>query len=84
MNMKASTLISIILAVLAVAFSVLWFTTNISKSKLQQQHDSLQTSFESATNTINEIQANLDSIEVGISGQLFTKEIGRASCRERV
>jgi uncharacterized coiled-coil protein SlyX len=70
--MKASTLISIILAVLAIAFSVLWFTTQVSKTKLQKQHDSLSTSFESATNTINEIQANLDSIEVGISGQLFT------------
>jgi len=70
--MKASTWISIILAVIALAFSVLWFTTNSRNTKLAKQNDSIRTSFENATGTINEIQANLDSIEGGLSGQLFT------------
>lgn len=72
--MKASTLISIILAILALVFSVLWFTTNMSKSKLKKQNESLTSSFESATSTINEIQANLDSIESGLGGQLFSSK----------
>jgi len=70
--MKASTWVSIFLAVIAVAFSALWFTSNTQKVKLNKQLDSLRTSFEFATETINDIQTNLDSIETGLSGQLFS------------
>lgn len=70
--MKISTVISIILAVAAIALGVLWFTANSAKLKLTQQNDSIKTSFENATSTINEIQASLDSIESGISGQLLS------------
>ncbi len=70
--MKISTLISIVLAVIAIAVSVLWFTTNTKNAKLTEQNDSIRTSFDNATKTINEIQTNLDSIETGLSGQLFS------------
>lgn len=70
--MKISTLISIVLAVIAIAFSVLWFTTNSKNVKLSEQNDSIRTSFDNATRTINEIQTNLDSIETGLSGQLLS------------
>ncbi|MFO7659824.1 MAG: hypothetical protein R6V77_02825 [Candidatus Cloacimonadaceae bacterium] len=70
--MKTSTWISVILAVIAFVFSVLWFTTNTKKVNLAKQMDSLKTSFEFATETINDIQTNLDSIEIGLSGQLFS------------
>jgi len=70
--MKISTVISIILAVIAVALGVLWFTTNSAKMKLTAQNDSIKTSFDNATTTINEIQASLDSIESGLSGQLLS------------
>ncbi len=70
--MKTSTWVSVILAVIALVFSVLWFTTNIQKVNLSKQMDSLKTSFEFATETINDIQTNLDSIEIGLSGQLFS------------
>lgn len=70
--MKTSSWVSIILAVIAVIFSVLWFTSNTKKVRLAKQIDSLRTSFEFATDTINDIQTNLDSIEIGLSGQLFS------------
>jgi hypothetical protein len=70
--MKVSTVISIILAVAALGLGVLYFTANNAKTKLAEQNDSIKTSFENATSTINEIQANLDSIQSGISGQLFS------------
>lgn len=70
--MKTSTWVSVILAVIALVFSVLWFTTNTKKVSLAKQMDSLKTSFEFATETINDIQTNLDSIEIGLSGQLFS------------
>jgi len=79
--MKGSTWVSIILAVVIIVLGVIWFTTN---SKLARERDSLKTSFENATNTINEIQGNLDEIESGLSGQLLTGgELPRDSADRR-
>jgi uncharacterized protein (DUF3084 family) len=72
--MKASTVIIIILAVIAVGVTVLWFTANSAKMQVTKQNDSIQTAFESALNTITEIQASLDSIDVRMEGKLLTKE----------
>jgi uncharacterized coiled-coil protein SlyX len=70
--MKGSNWVSIILVVLVIGLGVLWFMTYSQKSKLANQNDSLSASFERATNTINEIQSNLEEIEGGLSGQLFS------------
>jgi uncharacterized coiled-coil protein SlyX len=70
--MKAVNIIAIVLAVAVIAMGVLWWTSYNEKNKLAMQKDSLQANFERATSTINEIQTNLDSIEGGLSGQLFT------------
>lgn len=81
--MKASTLISIILALLAIIFSYLWFSTHSKNKDLVRENDNIKSSFEMATNTINEIQANLDSIEVGLAGQLFTSRETPRSAEDR-
>ncbi len=70
--MKSSTIVSIVLAIAAIILGYLWFSANASKAKLAAEKDTLATSFENATSTINEIQAHLDSIDMGLSGQLFT------------
>jgi uncharacterized coiled-coil protein SlyX len=70
--MKAVNVIAIILAVAVITLGVFWWVTFGEKAKLTQQRDSLQANFERATSTINEIQSNLDSIETGLTGQLFT------------
>lgn len=70
--MKATTWISIILAAATVVFAVMWIGANNQKTVLNKQNDSIRTSFEEATKTINEIQGNLDTIESGITGNLIT------------
>jgi len=70
--MKAVNVITIILAVAVIALGVFWWMSYSEKGRLTQQRDSLQANFERATSTINEIQSNLDSIETGLTGQLFT------------
>ncbi len=70
--MKSSNVITIILIVVVLALGVFWWITYGEKAKLIQQRDSLQANFERATGTINDIQSNLDSIETGLTGQLFS------------
>jgi len=69
--MKTSTILTIILAVLAIVMGILWFNATSAKQKIAAQNDSIKASFENATNTINEIQSSLDSIE-SFSGMLFS------------
>jgi hypothetical protein len=69
--MKPLTIICIVLAVAVILVAVLWLNTNTQKSKLSMQKDSINAAFEMATNTISEIQANLDSIDSGLTGQLL-------------
>jgi uncharacterized coiled-coil protein SlyX len=71
--MKATTWISIILAAATIVFAVMWISTNSQKSVLTKQNDSIKTSFEEATKTINEIQGNLDTIESGLTGKLISE-----------
>lgn len=70
--MKSSKVITIILIIAVLALAVFWWMSYKDKAKLTQQRDSLQANFERATSTINDIQSNLDSIESGLTGQLFS------------
>jgi len=72
--MKAQPIIIIILALLAVVLAVLWLSTNAGQVQLKGQNDSIRTAFEEAIGTINDIQTNLDSIEVGMTGKLLSAE----------
>jgi predicted RNase H-like nuclease (RuvC/YqgF family) len=60
------------LAAATVVFAVMWIGANNQKTVLNKQNDSIRTSFEEATKTINEIQGNLDTIESGITGNLIS------------
>jgi len=72
--MKATGIISIVLAVIAILLAVLWFTTNSDKTSLARQNDSIRTAFETALSTISDIQANIDSIDIGLSGKIVSAE----------
>lgn len=72
--MKTHHIIIIILAILAAVLAILWLSTNSTQVQLKGQNDSIRTAFEEAIGTINDIQANLDSIEVGMSGKLLSAE----------
>ncbi|MFO7659521.1 MAG: hypothetical protein R6V77_01290, partial [Candidatus Cloacimonadaceae bacterium] len=72
--MKAQPIIIIVLALVAVVLAVLWLSTNSTQMQLKGQNDSIRTAFEQAIGTINDIQTNIDSIEVGMSGKLLSTE----------
>ena len=69
--MKLPTIISIILAVVVIALAVLWFTERSARHEAVNRSDSVETVFENAISTINEIQASIDSINLGAPGQLI-------------
>ncbi|MBP7310424.1 MAG: hypothetical protein KA984_03950 [Candidatus Cloacimonetes bacterium] len=73
--MKTSTAIILaILAILAIAFGVLWMGSNGKNKELIQSNKELKDLYETSTATIGEIQSSLESLDQDLSGQLFTKD----------
>lgn len=74
----------IVLVVVAVIFATLWISSSNKSKNLAQEKLELQEAFESASNTIADIQQSLDAIDHDLSGQLFTqKEIPGSTPEDR-
>ena len=64
------TLVTLVLAVVAIVFIVMWSGANSKQKALAKEKDEIAASFENATKTIGEIQSTLDSIDEDLMGQL--------------
>ncbi len=69
--MKTQSWIIILLIAVAVTLGILWISSNAQRNRLAMENDSIRASYEQATNTINEIQGHLDSIEAEAGSALF-------------
>lgn len=73
MNTK-STIAIVILIVAAVIFAALWIGSTNKTKALEQEKKELQEAFESASQTIGDIQASMEELDKDLSGQLFTQK----------
>ncbi|MCB5271635.1 MAG: hypothetical protein LHW56_07300 [Candidatus Cloacimonetes bacterium] len=77
-------IIIIILAVLAIAFGIIWVNASQKNKELRQSNDELKTLYETSTVTIGEIQSSLEALDEDLSGQLFSQsEIPNLSPADR-
>lgn len=66
-------IIIVILAVLAIAFGIIWINASQKNKELRQSNEDLKTLYETSAATIGEIQSSLESLDEDLSGQLFSK-----------
>ena len=83
-SMKLQQIIIALLAILAIIFGVVWMNASKSNKELIKSNEELKELYENSTATIGEIQANLESLDQDLSGQLFTQsEIPGATPADR-
>ncbi len=66
-------IIIVILALLAIAFGIIWINASQKNKELRQSNEDLKTLYETSAATIGEIQSSLESLDEDLSGQLFSK-----------
>lgn len=66
------TIIIAVLAILAILFGLIWLNASKENKALLMENEELKNLYETSSETIGEIQANLDAMEQDLSGQLFT------------
>ncbi|MDY0319341.1 MAG: hypothetical protein RBQ67_05050 [Candidatus Cloacimonadaceae bacterium] len=80
----AQIVITVILAILAIVFGVVWMNASKENKALIKSNEDLQNLYESSTATISEIQESLQALDQDLSGQLFSQsEIPNASPADR-
>lgn len=80
----AQIVITVILAILAIVFGVVWMNASKENKALIKSNEDLQNLYESSTATISEIQESLQALDQDLSGQLFShSEIPNASPADR-
>lgn len=80
----AQIIITVVLAVLAIIFGIIWMNAAKENKALTKSNEDLQSLYESSTATINEIQESLQALDQDLSGQLFSQsELPGASPADR-